>query len=103
MEPHGVVRMGNLKRFIWPSRYLAVHMMESVARRGVRVAPRGTTSAYPRMTMAPVGHAFTQEKHSQQRSGSWLKAIPCSLLNTFPRSASHLSGFTYVGIFVPPP
>src|SRR3990170_1161266 len=76
------------------------------------------------MVMAPCGQAFTHEKHSQQASGSWLKAIPCSLLYALPRSASyfmrslgqmymqavrarprhpsHLSGFTKVGIAPPP-
>ncbi len=45
IEPHEVVRMGNLKRFIWPLRYFAVHMMESVPRIGTSCPPSGTTSA----------------------------------------------------------
>ena len=43
--PSGVVRMGNLKRFIVPLRNLTVHMMSSEPRRGTTEAPIGTKSA----------------------------------------------------------
>ena len=45
MEPSGVVRMGNLKRFTLPLRNLTVHMMESAERMGIQVPPMGAKSA----------------------------------------------------------
>jgi len=45
IEPSGVVRMGNLKRFMLPLRNLTVHMIESLPRSGCTDPPIGTMSA----------------------------------------------------------
>src|SRR4030042_1141261 len=108
--------MGNLKRFRFTFLNLMVHIKESEALRGTTEPPRGTMSEYDLTSMAPWGQIFTQEKHSQQPSGSWLYAFISSVFNTIrsfghiyihavfspPLQPSHFSGITKLGIIFPP-